>query len=355
MIFKVSPITLLEIVSCSLAVMLGLLFLTRKFNNRRANIFLGIFLFSLAIEIVSPIIDAINELNQTNLDFPFTSSLFTLPLLLFYIVFTINKEINKKWYLLFLPGIVINLASVHDHIYLRQFEYAFNAALLFWMINIIKSHGHRVLDYYSSTEHKLIKWLYTIIVIFLLFQVIWISEDLLLFSEMERFGSLLSITSTLLTGFLIYWVAYNGFTQQELFSGEFIRNEVEVKRPKEDSIEKIPTTEEKSLFERINGEVNDGKLYTNADLSLRVLSEAMDISEKKLSYLINTCTQTNYYTYINTFRIAEFKRLAALEDSKNLSILGIAQNAGFSSKSTFYKAFKELEGITPREYLSNKS
>jgi len=75
-----------------------------------------------------------------------------------------------------------------------------------------------------------------------------------------------------------------------------------------------------------------------------------------LSTIINQEAKTNFYNYINQFRVKEFKRLLQTPKAQQYSILGLAKEAGFNSKSTFYAAFKGIEGMAPKEYqLANKA
>ena len=68
-------------------------------------------------------------------------------------------------------------------------------------------------------------------------------------------------------------------------------------------------------------------------------------SRSKLNYFLNQL--------INNLRVNEFKMLIQSPKANQLSLLGLANEAGFSSKSTFYAAFKKLEGMTPKQYESS--
>ncbi|KAJ1464027.1 hypothetical protein T484DRAFT_1758400, partial [Baffinella frigidus] len=94
-------------------------------------------------------------------------------------------------------------------------------------------------------------------------------------------------------------------------------------------------------FTKIKEEIISKKLHTNPNLNLRILAINLDIKEKELSRIINT--ETSFYQLINSFRVAEFKKLIQSPKATQLSLLGLANDAGFSSKSTFYSTFKKLE------------
>ena len=73
----------------------------------------------------------------------------------------------------------------------------------------------------------------------------------------------------------------------------------------------------------------------------------LNVRPRELSRLINQVDNNNFYHFINALRIQHFKALQADSANRHLSIVGLAREAGFKSKSTFYAAFKKLEGTTP--------
>jgi len=97
--------------------------------------------------------------------------------------------------------------------------------------------------------------------------------------------------------------------------------------------------------------MHSGKMYLNPDLSLPDMALKLGMRKELLSRAINLGIGKNFYRFVNEFRIEEFKRLVANGGAKRLTHSGLAYEAGFKSKSTFYKAFKEITGITPSEFL----
>ena len=95
----------------------------------------------------------------------------------------------------------------------------------------------------------------------------------------------------------------------------------------------------------------DYKLYLNPDLSLKDLGSYLELPANYVSQLLNLGFQKNFSEYVNTFRVKEFKERVLLEKNKGLTIMAIAYDSGFNSKTVFNTFFKKIEGITPNTYL----
>jgi AraC-like DNA-binding protein len=94
------------------------------------------------------------------------------------------------------------------------------------------------------------------------------------------------------------------------------------------------------------------KPYLDRELSIYDLSNQLKISKHALSEVINEHMGMNFYNLVNEYRIKEVKERMKSEDYRQLTILAIAYDSGFNSKSSFNTIFKEKTGQTPSEYLS---
>lgn len=94
------------------------------------------------------------------------------------------------------------------------------------------------------------------------------------------------------------------------------------------------------------------KPYLNPRLTLSELAEISRMNAHLLSRIINEKHQKNFFAYINSYRIEEFKKIVERQENKNLTLLAIAYEAGFNSKTTFNTAFKKLTNQTPKEYYN---
>jgi AraC-type DNA-binding domain-containing proteins len=98
--------------------------------------------------------------------------------------------------------------------------------------------------------------------------------------------------------------------------------------------------------------MDEKKLYTNPELTLAELAQALEVHPNNLSQVINTYEAKNFYDYINLKRIEEFKRIVALPENQRFTLLAIAHDCGFNSKTSFNRNFKNATGLSPREYLN---
>ncbi|MDP9076704.1 MAG: ABC transporter permease [Bacteroidota bacterium] len=90
--------------------------------------------------------------------------------------------------------------------------------------------------------------------------------------------------------------------------------------------------------------------YRDAELSLGSLAEKLDIHPHELSRIINIALKKNFNDFINEYRIREVAQKMQDPAYDRLTLLGIAYDAGFNSKSTFNRTFREMTGKSPAEY-----
>jgi TolB-like protein/AraC-like DNA-binding protein/predicted Zn-dependent protease len=92
------------------------------------------------------------------------------------------------------------------------------------------------------------------------------------------------------------------------------------------------------------------KPYLDSDLTLRILAEMLDIQSNHLSQLLNEGFNKNFAEYINSYRLEAFKTNVANPKLRHLTILGLAYESGFNSKTVFNTFFKKTMGMTPKSY-----
>jgi AraC-like DNA-binding protein len=107
-----------------------------------------------------------------------------------------------------------------------------------------------------------------------------------------------------------------------------------------------------AIHQKLNQIMEENKLYKNPELSLSELAEKLDVNPNTLSQVINSLEQKNFYDYVNAWRIQEFKQAVNIVSNQKFTLLALALECGFNSKSSFNRNFKKIAGISPSEYLS---
>lgn len=114
---------------------------------------------------------------------------------------------------------------------------------------------------------------------------------------------------------------------------------------------KLSIQDMKRLSEQLDKLMVEKKPYLNNKLLKSELAEMFGINDPELSRLLNESIGMNFFEYVNYYRIKEFILLAKTERAKQLTFFGLAQEAGFNSKTTFNKSFKKLMGSSPSDYF----
>ncbi len=98
--------------------------------------------------------------------------------------------------------------------------------------------------------------------------------------------------------------------------------------------------------------LEEQKPYRNPEFDLQTLAKQFGHSKHYLSRLIKESTDLNFRDFINKYRLEEAKKKLASTESKQFTIQSIANDSGFTSLATFYRAFKRLEGKPPKSFIS---
>ena len=107
--------------------------------------------------------------------------------------------------------------------------------------------------------------------------------------------------------------------------------------------------------EALESIMQEQKAYIDPKFSLRDLAEKIDLHPNKVSWLLNDQFELNFNDFVNGYRLQEFQERVLMPDAKQFSLLGLAFESGFSSKSTFNDYFKKKTGRTPSKWVKEHS
>ncbi|MBX2877937.1 MAG: helix-turn-helix domain-containing protein [Saprospiraceae bacterium] len=222
--------------------------------------------------------------------------------------------------------------------------------LLFLLIVAILSFGQLSLHtsylqgFYSDLRPVNLSWLFRFLVGFILIR----SMSLLISS----FKSILGLVAFAdFADFLILlYLAYHSISQKEIFP-----TEVQSLLPSKESSIKRQTRRQKDVElqetkAHVLGIMEKQKPYLNPELTLPELAQLSSMKTNELSHFLNDCLDENFYGLVNRYRVEESKRLLSDPNYQHLSILGIAMEAGFNSKTAFNTNFKRITQQTPSAY-----
>jgi len=364
-------------------------------RNRVPNRLLAVAVFAFSIQMISVVSDAV----QFERVFPhFFGAAFPLPLiygplLLLYSITASDRARRLAWWdaLHFVPFLVIVIASLPIYVmsgaekiefyhqlqqgvrpplvqvvdalkYLSGVSYA-AATILF-----LRRHRIRVKYSYSSLEHVNLRWLLRLAaggaLIWLVATIFYVTDVL----TVARQDDIVALAVAI----VVYAIGYKALRQPEVFNvatGDFpvLRSgsatsalasgqraalvpaaEPEASRRYERS--GLSAHEASALKHALLATMEDEKPYRNSELNLADLAALLETTPHKLSEVLNSQIGQSFYDFINGYRVRDVQQRLAEGGSQSLTLLSLALDAGFASKSTFNNVFKKLTGQTPSAY-----
>ncbi|MCT3953014.1 AraC family transcriptional regulator [Elizabethkingia anophelis] len=236
-----------------------------------------------------------------------------------------------RLYLIYLSGISYAILSFR---YLYQYRK-----------NIVKQ--------FSNTDKINFNWL--------LYLILWISIIWVLVILTDQ----VNIIYGAVTIFII-WLGYFGIKQVHIFNQSnfvpinyfpaspesFIKDESNILDINDKKYQKSGLTEDniEDIHSRLTRLLDTEKPFVNPNLTLNELAKMLDVYANSLSQVINSKEEKNFYELINEKRISEFLGKISDPENKQYTLLAIAFECGFNSKTSFNRNFKKYTGLTPSEY-----
>jgi AraC-like DNA-binding protein len=103
---------------------------------------------------------------------------------------------------------------------------------------------------------------------------------------------------------------------------------------------------------KLDEAMSTGRLHRDSGVTLRALCESLKENPHYVSQVINQDLDTSFYDLIKKHRVEDAMNALVTEPEK--SVLDIALDVGFNSKSTFNAAFRQHAGMTPREFRASR-
>jgi AraC-like DNA-binding protein len=154
---------------------------------------------------------------------------------------------------------------------------------------------------------------------------------------------------------LIYYLGIEGLTQTQPLRIHFVAQE---DAPAQSgAVVRTEKTSEAELAHyqaRIIALMENDRLYLDPELSLAELANRLDTNVSVLSAVINRAFGKNFNDFVNEYRVRAVQQYLQNGSASHLSLLGIALECGFNSKSTFNRAFRKMTGVAPSEWVGGE-
>lgn len=226
---------------------------------------------------------------------------------------------------------------------------------LSYVLKMLYAHKANVINIFSNTHKKYLNWLLVIAWGVLTVWLIAVTSMCL-----ERFTSInLPKYEGLVTNsgvaFLLFVIGYHGVRQPSLFrthgeENSQVRKELDDQQAEKYKKSGLTSDDSAQLHKRIIAHIELHKPYLNPEITLYALAQQLNLQANHLSQVINSFEHKNFFDFINTYRIEAVKKAIENKEKGHLTLLGIAFESGFNSKSSFNRTFKRLVGETPSEY-----
>ena len=229
---------------------------------------------------------------------------------------------------------------------------AFSGTIYFLLtIRLFKKLDINIFNNFSNSVNIDLFWIRKLVIVF---GVIWTGLiSVTVIHHIFHMFSMIFCTDGLFLSLSIFviLIGYFGLKQKVIFSSEDIIVSVEAtKTHKKYSGSRLSDSEAKQYSGKLTDYMKSAKPYLNPDLSLPQLGTELNISSHYLSQVINEQFNLNFFDFVNGYRVEAFKEKITDPEFRNFSLLGIAFECGFNSKSAFNRIFKQTSGITPSQF-----
>ncbi len=346
--------------------------LIRKLKENRANAYLLVLLVSVFLGTIYAIL-----FNYFNFSFFIIGHIFNaLPALFGVFTFlyvrqslAMTQRCDKNCLFHSLPFILATVLSYFETSELSFVSIVLNIGLkilvsiLYLIIshNLIQKQQIFTRNHFSNLDKVDLKWLHFIVklglisyFLYFFFMLLW-AFDVQFIQHIDAYSNLVVLI-------FILPISYYGLTTTTVFaqisSANYILqedaenlNESKKVEHKTELKELISSQKADEIFTNLLFLIETKKIYLLDNLMLEYIAKELNLHSKYLSYVINNKSGKTFFDFINYFRVKEFNKQVLNPANKHLTLLAIAFNCGFGSKSSFNRAYKNEMGISPSQFI----
>lgn len=355
--------------------------------NSKSNLWLSLFVFLCTLFITPFMLGyagwySKNPFRDILFYIPFQQLLLIPPVLYFYTLALLDKSFTfKRQHVLhFFPAIAYLTYSavvfIADKLVLHEYYFysdgrdkdfsvwyqviGFMSLFCYLLLSIKAYRKYKNLSYQTVSYADEIKfsWIKRFLLAFLLLIIIR-GIFFILNPEWAHFGE--KFWYYICFSILFYYISLNGYANYlksviPFDLGLVLENKLDSNSESiSNEKKKISTDQEIKNFELLKSKLEQfmltEKSFKNPELTLAGLSDLLGVNTKITSQIINQGFEMNFNDFVNYHRTQEVIRLMSSNKPSLLTLLGIALDCGFNSKSTFNRAFKKHTSLSPKAFL----
>ena len=290
---------------------------------------------------------------------------------------TEEKHFSKKDYLHFIPALVtfillipffvmpvqqkvqVHMARVDEYYQILEFVLFFVSiiqGILYFAFSFkyIKQYHLKLKENYSNTSVRTIYWMQIMLGGVLSMLIFGLAGVFL-----GHRTQIIYNTMYFIVGLSIYVVAYYMLIQNSLFSNMYDSDVVIPNLAYSDTESDLKLYNQaggldvmysKTIIQELERIMNEERIFLFHDLSLNSVAQRINIPKQHISEVLNKTLGTNFFDYVNTYRVEEAKRKLKDKAMEKYTLIALGIESGFNSKASFYRNFRKYENMTPLEF-----
>lgn len=217
----------------------------------------------------------------------------------------------------------------------------------------LNNHKKRIKERFSYTEKINLQWLFHLTIGLLCIWIIaFFTSDQYIFAAVVLY---------------ILFIGYFGIKQVGIFTnpipdaitpGIVPEDPIGIADPPVENFKyersRLTDQETELIHKQLLQLIRQEKSHLVPGLTLAMVAQQLAVHPNTLSQVINRAEQKSFFDYINTLRVEEFKQKVTLPESQQYTLLSLAFDCGFNSKTAFNRNFRNITGQSPSEYLKEQ-
>jgi AraC-like DNA-binding protein len=363
--------TIIGLISTFISLLLAVFIFSVESKNKISNKLFATFLILNAIEFSGWFSSLLFDVPNNYLVARSQLSYLAMPVFYLYILSVCYSDFKLQWKHLwhFAPYIIANIVMI-PRFYLSSTEEKLNLyknfnelyEIIFVHITlhlqttiyiiigfvVLKRARKIYVENYSSNTLETYKWLFQLLLFTAMLYFLAIIKNIFkYFGEQNNFDTAQNILGIVVL-WVVCWYVLKALKYPNLFSGVDSKTKLITDLVEESNQSRSLISNEE--VEKLTSYMESEKPYLNPSLSIRNLSEEIEMNSRDLSVLINKNLNKHFFDFVNEYRINEAMNILKNPEKKDFTVLEILYEVGFNSKSSFNTAFKKYTGFTPTQF-----